>query len=339
MKGKRILSLILAVLVGTMVFAGCTAEKETAVSENTEIIEEEAEIIEEVVFEEPIDIAALNGPTGIGMVKLMDNENYNISIYQSPDELTGKIISGEVDLAAVPSNLAAVLYNKTEGAVVGISPITLGVLYIMENGESVTEMADLAGKHIVASGKGGSPEYILNKLLIEAGLDPANDVNIEWLSNHTEVMAKLVAEDGAVALLPEPFVTVSQTKSENIGVSVNLNEEWTNATGEGLPMGVLVAQKSYLEAHSEEFDKFISDYKESVDFVNNDLNESSKLVAEYGFIANEETAASAIPNCNIVIYTDESGNEILKNFYEILFELSPQTVGGKLPDEDFYYQG
>ena len=288
---------------------------------------------------EIINVATLNGPTGIGMTKLMDQtDKYNITVYQAPTDGVGKMINGEIDIAAVPSNLAATLYNKTGGKVVAISPITMGVLYILGNETYVEDVTDLKGKTIVASGKGGAPEYILQKILKDAGLTIGKDVQVDWLANHTDVNKKLLTQKGTVAMLPEPFVSVAEDNEKaDIEELFDLNELWEKSTGESLPMGVLVAQKDFVEERESDLKLFLYDYGLSVDFVNDD-EESAKAVVDAGFIGKVEVAEDAIPNCNIVLFENrKEGHSILKKFNEILFEMEPASIGGKLPDEEFYY--
>ena len=286
-----------------------------------------------------INIATLNGPTGMGMASLMDETSeYNIKAYQSPDEIISKIITGEVDLAAVPSNLAAVLYNKTDGQIVAVSAITLGVLYIMENGSAISDMSQLKGKTILASGKGGTPEYVLQKILQENGLVLGKDVKVEWLANHTEVMNKLIATDDTIAMLPEPFVTTCLKKdSGKVKIAFDMNALWAKETGSDLPMGVLVAQKSFVEKRGNDLKIFLADYGKSVKNLNDDPSTAAKVIAEKGFIANAQIAEAAIPNCNIVLYKKGGSTILLENFYKILYKLNPASVGGKLPGEDLYY--
>ena len=290
------------------------------------------------VVSEPIVIAALNGPTGMGMVQLMDQtDKYAITTYQAPDEVSGKIITGEVDLACVPSNLAAVLYNKTQGQIVAISVETLGVLYLVENGgETIQSIADLAGKTVYGSGKGGSPEYILQKLLNEAGL---TDVTIEWMANHSDVASTLMANQGSIALLPEPFVTVVTSKNPALRVAVDLNEGWVEATGLDLPMGVLVATKSFVEERGDDLTIFLKDYRASVDFVNNNPEEAGAAISQWGFIADPTVATKAIPGSNIVLYEEDTSvsKEMLESFFGVLFEMNPASIGGAMPDEGLYY--
>lgn len=285
-----------------------------------------------------LKVAALNGPTGMGMVQLLeDKEQYEVTLYQSPDEIVGKVVSGEVDLACVPSNMGAVLYNKTQKAVSLVGINTQGVLYIVENGNSINNLEDLKGKTIIASGKGGTPEYVLTQLLKSAGLDPEQDVTIDYLTNHTDVVTKLVAEEGTIALLPEPHVTIATTKQASLLVAVDLNEAWQEKEGSTLPMGVILAQNTLVKEDEEALSSFLKDYEASVNFVNEKSEEAAALMEKYGIIAKKEIAIKAIPNCHIVLEQGETAKIHLETFYKVLEALNPKAIGGTLPDEAFYY--
>ena len=192
---------------------------------------------------EIVNVAALNGPTGMGMVQLMDmTDKYAVETYQSPTDVTAKLIKGEVDVAALPSNMAAVLYNKTEGQIAAVSPIALGVLHILGNNVDIAEPSQLKGQTIVASGQGGTPEYVLQKVVEAAGLKLYEDVQVEWLANHAEVNAKLLSQEGTIAMIPEPFVsTALAAGKEGVEEVFDMNTLWEETTGQELPMGVLVA--------------------------------------------------------------------------------------------------
>lgn len=289
-------------------------------------------------IQEPIKIGSLSGPTGIGMVHLMeDPAKYQVSVFQTPDEVAAKVISGELEVAAVPSNLAAVLFNKLEGGVVLLATNTLGTLYILENGNAVKSVADLKGKTILASGKGGTPEYILNQVLDAAGLDPAADVSIKWLTSHADVATALAAEAGAIGMLPQPFVTVVTTKQSAIRVPLDLGLEWQKATGTVLPMGVLIARKSFVESRQADLTVFLAAYAASVEKVNRDPAAASLLVAKHKVIADAVVAEKAIPACNIVYVPAQAGKADLVKFFQIISKMNPKSIGGKLPDETFYY--
>lgn len=291
---------------------------------------------------EPLEVAALNGPTGIGMVQMLEemegaeNPKYNIALYQSPDEIVGKVVSGELDIACVPSNLGAVLYNKTEGGIKLLGMNTLGVLYIVENGQTVQNIEDLKGKTILSSGKDSTPEFVLNYILNEAGLVPGEDVTVEFMGNHSDIASKLMAEEGTIALLPEPFVTTVLAKDENIRMAIDVNEAWNNLNQMDLPMGIIVANTNVVKDNAKGIEAFLKDYEASVKFVDDNLKDAAVLVEKFGIVPNVALAKVAIPKCNIVYRDSSDSKDSLNKFYEILEQANPKAVGGKLPDEAFY---
>lgn len=293
----------------------------------------------EVEFDTPIEVATLNGPTGMGMTRMIHDAsgNYNITLYQSADEIVGKIVSGEIDIACVPSNLAAVLYNKTEENIYLLGTNTLGVLYIVENGNTVHSLEDLRDKKVIASGKGSTPEYVLNELLLGANIKPDTDIEIEYAANHTDVVTELVANEGTIALLPQPHVTVAANKNEKVHIAVDLNEVWESQEGTNLPMGVIIAQKEFVDTHKEEVEKFLADYEDSVKFVNNNSAEAAEMMAAQGILPSVEIALNAIPNCHITFIDGKASKADIEQFYTILQGVNPQAIGGSLPDEAFYY--
>ena len=290
-------------------------------------------------------IAALKGPTAMGLVKLMkDSESgettgneYTFTLAGSADEVTPALLKGELDMACVPANLAAVLYNKTEGEIEVLAVNTLGVLYIVENGESVHSMADLKGKTIVAAGKGSTPEYALRYLLTENGIDPDNDVTIDWKSEHSECVAALASGQASVALLPQPFVTVAQSKIEGLRMALDLNAEWDALdNGSALITGVIVARRAVVEENPAAVNEFLKEYAASVDYVNANTADAAALIGEYS-IVDAAVAEKALPYCNIVCLTGEELKADVSGYLQVLYDASPAAVGGKLPDDNFYY--
>ena len=290
-------------------------------------------------------IAALKGPTAMGLVKLMqDSESgetsgndYTFTLAGSADEVTPALIKGELDMACVPANLAAVLYNKTEGEIEVLAVNTLGVLYIVENGESVQSIADLKGQTIVAAGKGSTPEYALRYLLTENGIDPDNDVTIDWKSEHSECVAALASGQASVALLPQPFVTVAQSKIEGLRMALDLNAEWDALdNGSALITGVIVARRAVVEENPAAVEAFLKDYAASVDWVNANTADAAALIGEYG-IVDAAVAEKALPYCNIVCLTGADLLEALPGYLEVLYNADPAAVGGEMPDNSFYF--
>lgn len=290
------------------------------------------------------NVAALKGPTAMGMVKMMDEqaEQWNFSIAASVDEITPKLVKGDLDIAAVPANLASVLYNNTKGKVKVLAINTLGVLYIVENGDSVQTVEDLRGKTIYSSGKGATPEYALNYLLSENGLDPAKDVTIEFKSEHTECLSALVSTEGAVALLPQPFVTTAQMKQPSIRIALDLNAEWAKLQ-EGkeeqsaLITGVVVARTEFIDAHPEAVSSFMDAYAESVKFAEENVDATAALIGKFDIVP-EAVAKVALPYCQIVYIDGEAMKAQLSGYLKVLFDQNPAAVGGALPDEAFYFQ-
>ena len=296
-----------------------------------------------------LQVAALKGPTALGMLELMSqadagetSNDYQFTLAGAADELTGKIIQGELDIAAVPTNLAAVLYQKTQGQVQLAALNTLGVLYVVENGESIQSVADLKGKTIYATGKGSTPEYALNYVLTQNGLTPGTDVTVEYKSEHTELATLLAAGEADLALLPQPFVTSVLTQNDQLRVALDLTEEWNKVSdGSVLTMGCIIVQKELVQEHPEALKAFLEEYKASVDFVNNsdNLEQAGALAEQYGIIAKAAMAQKAIPQCNIVFIAGEEMKAQVTGFFQVLFEADPQSVGGVMPDDGIYYLG
>ena len=292
-----------------------------------------------------VAVAALRGPTAMGLSKLMyDSENgisdgnsYAFTLEGAPDAVVPMIVRGDVDIAAIPGNLAAVLYQRTKGNVEAIGINTLGVLYIVENGNSVDSVEDLRGRTIYSAGKGATPEYALQYVLKAYGLEVGKDVHIEWKSEHAECVAALSADPSGVAMLPQPFATTAMMKNGNIRIALDLNDLWEEKTGHVLITGVTVAKKDFIENEKDALAVFLSSYKDSVDFINgNAEGEGASIVGHYGIVP-ENVARSAIPYCNIVLITGDEMASSLSSYLDILYAQNPQSVGGNVPGDDFYY--
>lgn len=293
---------------------------------------------------ETIRIAGLKGPTSIGLVKVMkDNADgkaankYEFTIAGSADEITPKLNKGELDMAAIPANLASVLYNNTNGAIKVLAINTLGVLYIVEKGDTVKSVADLKGKTIYATGKGSTPEYTLRYILSKNGVDPDNDVTIEWQSEPTAVVPLLKANDNAIAMLPQPYVTVAQSNVEGLNIALNLTDEWGKIEGSGaLVTGVLAARTEFVEKHPDAVKKMLNEYAASSEYVNANIDDAAALVEEFD-IFKAAIAKKAIPYCNIKVITGDEMRTSLSSYLAVLFEQNAKAVGGKRPDDAFYY--
>ena len=299
--------------------------------------------------EDSVTVMALKGPTVMGMVSFMNEvdqgeiteENYEFQIAASPDEVSPAIVQGTVDIAAVPANLASVLYQKTDGGVQVLSINTLGVLYLVGNGDTIQDISELKGKTIYASGKGATPEYALNYILKENGLIPGEDVQIEWKSEHTECVAALTEHPDEIALLPQPFVTTAQSKNSSLQVVLDLTDEWDkiqekNNGNSSLVTGVTIVRTEFAQEHPEVLKDFMEHYEESVSFVNSNTEEAARLIGGYDIVP-EEIAKKALPECNIVCIDGNEMKEKLSGYLAVLDQENPQAVGGALPADEFYY--
>ena len=261
-------------------------------------------------------IAALKGPTAMGLVKLMSDAPssangplYDFTLAGSADEVTPALIKGELDMACVPANL----------------------------GESVQALADLKGKTVVAAGKGSTPEYALRYLLSENGIDPDADVTLDWKSEHSECVAALASGQASIALLPQPFVTVAQSKIDGLRMALDLTEEWDKLdNGSALITGVIVARSDFVEAHPAAVGSFLTAYAASVDWVNANTADAAALIGEYG-IVDAAVAEKALPYCNIVCITGAELLEKLPGYLFVLYNADPAAVGGAMPDNSFYF--
>ena len=328
----------------SLALAACAGEGGEQPAEPT------ADAADEEPSAEPVAVrtAALKGPTAMGLVRFMSevdagnlaDNDYSFDIYASADEVTPLIAKSEVDVAAVPANLASVLYNKTEGGVRVIAINTLGVLYIVERGDSVQSVADLAGKTIYASGKGSTPEYGLAYVLEKNGLAIGEDVQVEWASEHSEALAQLMADPDGVAMLPQPFVTTAQAKNDQIRVALDLTEEWdavqTGDERSSMITGVAVVRSEFADENPGAVEAFLAHYAESVDFVNDNVAEAAQLVGSYDIVS-AEVAEKALPECNIVCVTGADMKERLSGYLAVLADQNAEAVGGSLPGDDFYF--
>lgn len=286
-----------------------------------------------------IRVGAMKGPTSMGMLFMQGNENYDFVMTTAADELLPMMIKGELDIALIPANVASILYNKTQGGVSVIDINTLGVLYMVSGDSSIKSVEDLRGKTIYLTGKGTTPDYVLNYVLNENGLTN-EDVTLEFKSEATEVAAVLSENPNAIGLLPQPFVTAAQIQNESLVVVMDMNEQWDMLQGENgsrMVTGVTVVRNEFLQENRKAVEKFIEAHEESTKAINADPDTGAKLAVEAGIVAKEPIAKKAIPNCNIVCITGEEMKNALSGYLNVLFEQGKESVGGMVPTEEFYF--
>ena len=295
---------------------------------------------------DPVRIAGLKGPTTMGLVNLLPmqedgsaNLSYDLQLYGAADEIVPLLTKGELDMAAIPANLAATLYQKTEGAIQVMAVNTLGVLYVVEKGDTVQSVADLKGRTILSTGKGTTPEYVLRYILTQNGIDPDNDVTIEFYSEATEVTAQMAVAGDAIAVLPQPYVTSASMQDDTLRVALDLTAEWEKVCDTQLITGVTVVRTEYAQEHPDVVEAFLKDYTASVDAANNDLDGTAALCEEQGVVAKAAIAKAALPNCNIVCVTGDEMQADVAGYLQVLYDADPAAVGGAMPDDAFYWMG
>ena len=324
---KKLLALLLTVCTALSVFSGCSNKSDTEESLTT------------------INIGCMKGPTGIGMIKLLSDSDegkttnkYNYTIAGTADEIATKLLKGDLDIAAVPCNLASVLYNKSEAEILTLAINTLGVLYIVESGETITNVADLKGKTIYSTGQGTTPEYTLRFLLSSANLNPDKDVNIQFKSEAPEVLAALKQDNTAVATLPQPYATVALNSDENMRIALDVTKEWENYNkGNTVVTGVLVARKSFIEKNKTTLESFLKEYEASTTYANENIDDTAALLEKFD-IFKAAIAKKAIPYCNVTFITGKEMKEKASAYLTVLLNENPASIGGNLQEGMFYLE-
>lgn len=293
--------------------------------------------------EEPVSIYALKGPTGIGMVKVMNDNNgaYDFHLAGSPDEVVSAVASKSADIAAVPTNLAATLYQKLKGNVQLVALNTLGVLYILDSTGEIDSIDDLAGRTLYATGQGSTPEYVLDYILAANGL--TESVTVEYKAEHAELATLAAADKVEVCLLPEPHVTSVLMQNPDFKLALDVTALYNAAAARNgvenaaLSMGCLIVRKDWAAENADKLSAFLAEYEQSVAFVNSDVQAAAQMVQEQGIMPKAQVAAKAIPNCHIVYIDGEEMKNSIAPFFEVLYNANPKSVGGVLPEGDFYY--
>ncbi len=293
-----------------------------------------------------VNLAVLKGNTGMSAVKLMaDSEagttanDYAVTIASAPDEVTAKLINGDLDIAALPTNVAATLYNKTDGGVQMLAVCGLGVLYVLENGNTVNSVADLAGKTLYATGQGANPEYVLNYLLNQNGLTAGKDVTVEWKTSD-ELSALMASGEIDLAMMPVPAATGVMMKNADVRFALDFTQEWDEVSSGGiLTMSCVAVRTQFAKENPEAVNAFLREYAASINYVKNNVDAAATLVAQYEITPNEKIAAAAIPQINLVYLDGEDMRDGIQSYFEVLAQADAKSIGGAIPADDFYYVG
>ena len=357
---RKLLALTLSLAL-TAGLAACSAQapaEDTAPPESTApAAETQTPAAETAVPYQTVHLGLLSGPTGMGAAKMISDsdaayaqiedgtydpsngvlEHYEVTLGSDPaNDIVPRLTNGELDIAAIPTNLAATLYNRTKGGIQLLALNTLGVLHILENGDTVNSLADLEGRTLYATGQGSNPEYVLNYLLEANGLDPAADVDIQWLASE-ELTARMASGDIDLCMLPVPAATTVMMQNSDVRDAIDLNDAWTESGAQGtFTMGCLVARTEWLEDNSELVPGILEEYAASIDYANSNPEEAAALIEQYGIVPKAAVAQAAIPQANMVCVTGEDMKGIA-DYYQVLFDADPTSIGGAIPGEDFYY--
>ncbi|MDR0273425.1 MAG: ABC transporter substrate-binding protein [Clostridiales bacterium] len=286
----------------------------------------------------PIRVAAIRGPTAMGLLPLMNEGVHEFELLGSPDLVPPLLVQNSVDIAVVPGNLASILYNRMNN-VQAFAVVTLGVLHVVDASDTIYLIEDLAGRTIFLQGPGATPEYALNYVLTQNGLIPGEDVFLEFRSEHSEIAAMIQTGHAEIALLPEPFVSTVLSQINGTRAALDLTQEWNRVQPDyGLIMSVAVARRDFVEQNPDALAAFMEEYAASVAFVNSNIAETAQLAVDFELIPNIAIAEAAIPRANIVFITGEEMRQNLLGFYGVLLEAEPESIGGELPEENFFFR-
>ena len=338
-----VLTLTLALLLP---FASCFKGND----ENSGVNTDQTDVINSNKAEAPADrdleikVYALNGTTALGMAKMIDSAknntddmNYNISLYPSADAITAAIIKGECAIAALPTNVAVKLFNKSEGKLQLLALNTLGVLYLLQNGENITSLSDLEGKTVYVPGAGANPEYITAALLSAAGVKSVT-IDATTYNSPDALQTAVIAGKASLAVLPEPTVSVTTSGNQSVTVALNLTDEWEKINGENtLVQGCLVVNTAFAKEHPTEVKKFLEDYKASVEFISAGSDEAIDMIVNAGILPKAAVAKKALPGCNICYIAGEDMKPVMNTFCEKIFAYDKTSIGGAMPSDAFYY--
>ena len=325
----KLLKLFALILTFALILPSCTSAEKDKPTEKTKI-----------------RVGVIKGPSGMGMAKLMQEQedgntqnDYTFTVCATPTDINAKIIKGDLDIAAVPPNAAALLYNKNDGKVQIAAVSTLGILYVVEIGDTIKKLSDLNGKTIYASGKGAVPQYAFEYLLKNAGVTS----DIIWKAEHTEVATLISSGEKNLVLLPEPQVTAVLSANKNARIALNLTEEWDKQQvyekfPSSLIMGCVVVDTQFAAENRETVNKFLLEYKNSIEFAKANIDETAELIEKFEILPSAQVAKKALPNCALTYIDGTEMKDHMYDFLEVLYIANKDSIGGKLPDDKFYFR-
>lgn len=351
---KRTLSLLLSAAVTLSLLTGCGPKATGSDSSSGSGSGSSGDTSSTGAYVLP-NFMVLSGPTGVGAAKLLADDAAiadgtasagemkevvdHFEVVANNQEVKDALISGTTDIAAIATNEAAALAAKTDGAVQVLAVNTLGVLYILEKGNTVYSLADLAGKTVYATGQGANPEYVLNYLLRQSGVEPSQ-VDIQWLTAQ-EVSAKMASSEEAICMLPVPAATALLIQDSGVRQALSLSEVWDELGSGQLAMGCVVVRTDYLEENPQGVEAFLDAYEDSLDYMMDEANleQAAQYVAQFEITPSAAIAEKAIPQCSLTYVTGQEMRDMLESYYQVLFQANPDSIGGSMPYDSFYYEG
>lgn len=293
-----------------------------------------------------VSVGSLKGPTSMGLVAMMEKnaegkcqDTYSFTMETAADVIGGSLVKGDLDIALLPANMAAILYQKTKGQIKVIDINTLSVLYMISANKKVQSVEDLRGQTIYLTGKGTTPDYVLRYLLTKNGIS-MEEVTLEYQAEAAEVVSRITQDEEAVGLLPQPFATVACAQNESLNIVIDCGQEWEDKSEDGSSVvtGVTVVRNEFLQKQEPSVRNFLMEHKESAEYAQSNVDETAAGVVKYGILEKEPIAKKAIPACNITYIDGTQMKQALSGYLKVLYDMDPESVGGELPGEDFYLE-
>lgn len=290
-----------------------------------------------------LTVAGLKGPSSIGMLRMIESEpvfgedvETEYQIVDEPQLMIARIMSGEADIAAVPINLAAVLYNK--GAPYRLGAVTGdGLLHIVSSREDIGSVEDLKGKRIYCIAQGSTPEFVLRYVLEKSGIDPDTEVELDFSFDHVAIAPQLIAGKVDLAVLPEPFVSIVASKNPAVQPVIDLQQVWAelSGTGDTYPITATLVRNSLYREHPEALKAFFAAYRESIDWANANPAEAGGLAGKYMEMP-APIIAKAMPRLNLRYQSPREARSRVEELYQVFHGFAPASVGGTIPGDEFY---
>ena len=338
---KKLIAFALA-LVMALSMTACAKEEAQPATEAAPVVETTQAAVEtEAAAAAPVNVMVLNGTTGFGMANLMDAaakgeaaQDYHFAVETDASNIVAALANGSVDIAALPTNAAAAVYNKTQGKVQVLALNTLGVLYLVTDGSvAVESMADLEGQTVYAPAQ--NPSFIFQHIVEANGVENVTIDNT--YAQPADLNAAVASGKVAVAVLPEPMVTVARSQNPDLKVALDLTAEWDKVSQPGsLVQGCVVVRKEFVQENPVAVNTFLTEYGASIEALTTDVEGTAAKIEANGIFAKAAVAAKAIPNCNVCFIIDEEMHAALSQFLTIMHGVAPASVGGSVPGDDFY---